>query len=69
MKKLFLLVAAIVMTISANAQSYNVGTSTTSTDYMGNQTTTHRNQYGQKTGTSTTSTDYMGNTTTVHRDL
>ena len=43
---------AVVFAIAANAQ-YNVGTSSTTTDYFGNQTTTHRNQYGQTTGTST----------------
>ena len=58
---------AVVFAITANAQ-YNVGTSSTTTDYFGNQTTTHRNQYGQTTGTSTSSTDYFGNTTTTHRD-
>ena len=53
MKKLMTTLMAIVFAIAANAQYYNVGTSTTSTDYFGNQTTTHRNQYGQTTGTST----------------
>ena len=59
---------ATIFAINVNAQYYNVGTSTTSTDYFGNQTTTHRNQYGQTTGTSTSSTDYFGNTMTTHRD-
>ena len=57
---------AVVFAITANAQ-YNVGTSSTTTDYFGNQTTTHRNQYGQTTGTSTSSTDYFGNRNTQQR--
>ena len=68
MKKVFMMLMAIVFAATANAQYYNVGTSTTTTDYFGNQTTTHRNQYGQTTGTSTSSTDYFGNRTTTHRD-
>ena len=56
MKKVFMMLMAIAFAATANAQYYNVGTSTTSTDYFGNQTTTHRNQYGQTTGTSTSST-------------
>ncbi len=67
MKKLMMTLMAVLFAIAANAQ-YNVGTSSTTTDYFGNQTTTHRNQYGQTTGTSTSSTDYFGNTTTTHRD-
>ena len=59
MKKLMMTLMAVVFAIAANAQ-YNVGTSSTTTDYFGNQTTTHRNQYGH-TGTSTSSTDYFGN--------
>ena len=71
---------AFVLAITVNAQMYNVGTSNTTTDYFGNQTTTHRDRYGNTTGTSTsstdyfaigtstTSTDYFGNTTTTHRD-
>ena len=47
MKKLMMTLMAVVFAIAANAQYYNVGTSTTSTDFFGNQTTTHRNQYGQ----------------------
>ena len=68
MKKVLMILVAIVFAATANAQYYNVGTSTTTTDYFGNQTTTHRNQYGQTTGTSTSSTDYFGNRTTTHRD-
>ena len=52
MKKVMMTLMAVVFAIAANAQ-YNVGTSSTTTDYFGNQTTTHRNQYGQTTGTST----------------
>ena len=66
MKKLMMTLMAVVFTIAANAQ-YNVGTSSTTTDYFGNQTTTHRNQYGQTTGTSTSSTDYFGNRNTQQR--
>ena len=40
MKKVFMMLVAIVFAATANAQYYNVGTSTTSTDYFGNQTTT-----------------------------
>lgn len=68
MKKLILSIGIAFSAIAANAQSFNVGTSSSTTDYMGNTTTTHRNQYGQTTGTSTSSTDYMGNTTTTHRN-
>ena len=68
MKKVLMTLMAFVLAITANAQSYNVGTSSTTTDYMGNQTTTHRDRYGNRTGTSTSSTDYLGNTTTTHRD-
>ena len=67
MKKVFMMLMAIVFAATANAQYYNVGTSTTSTDYFGNQTTTHRNQYGQTTGTSTSSYDYFGNRNTQQR--
>ena len=66
MKKLIMTLMAVVFAIAANAQ-YNVGTSSTTTDYFGNQTTTHRNQYGQTTGTSTSSTDYFGNRNTQQR--
>ena len=66
MKKLMMTLMAVVFAITANAQ-YNVGTSSTTTDYFGNQTTTHRNQYGQTTGTSTSSTDYFGNRNTQQR--
>ena len=66
MKKLMMTLMAVVFAIAANAQ-YNVGTSSTTTDYFGNQTTTHRNQYGQTTGTSTSSTDYFGNRNTQQR--
>jgi hypothetical protein len=45
MKKLMMTLMAAMIAIVANAQ-YNVGTSSTTTDYFGNQTTTHRNQYG-----------------------
>lgn len=53
-----MMLMAITFAISASAQ-YNVGTSTTTTDIFGNQTTTHRNQYGQTTGTSTSSTEVV----------
>ena len=42
MKKLMMTLMAFVFAIAANAQMYNVGTSDTSTDYFGNQTTTHQ---------------------------
>ena len=67
MKKVFMMLVAIVFAATANAQYYNVGTSTTSTDYFGNQTTTHRNQYGQTQGSSTSSYDYFGNRNTQQR--
>jgi uncharacterized protein YxeA len=67
MKKLMMTLMAVVFAIAASAQSYNVGTSNTTTDYLGNQTTTHRDQYGNKTGTSTSSTDYLGNRNTQQR--
>ena len=68
MKKLMMTLMAVTFAIAANAQGYNVGSSNTTTDYFGNQTTTHRDKYGNTTGTSTSSTDYFGNTTTTHRD-
>ena len=70
MKKAVIILLSLAISIIANAQSYGVGTSTTSrTDYFGNTVTTHRDSYGRVTGTSTTSkTDYFGNTTTTHRD-
>ena len=67
MKRLTLMLLVSAFVITAKAQ-YNVGTSSTTTDYFGNQTTTHRDQYGNTTGTSTTTTDYFGNKTTTHRD-
>ena len=67
MKRFTLMLLVSVFAIAAKAQ-YNVGTSSNTTDYFGNQTTTHRDQYGNTIGTSTTSTDYFGNTTTTHRD-
>lgn len=48
MKRLSLMLIAMTIVASANAQFYNVGTSSTSTDYLGNQTTVHRDQYGLK---------------------
>ena len=57
---------AVTIAIAANAQ-YNVGTSSTTTDYFGNQTTTYRNRYGQTQGSSTSSTDYFGNRNTQQR--
>ena len=59
--------SVVIFAITANAQ-YNIGTSTTVTDFMGNKTTTHRNEYGQITGSSTSSTDFLGYTTTTHSD-
>lgn len=35
MKKLVITMMAVLFAISANAQSYNVGTSNTTTDYLG----------------------------------
>ena len=67
MKKLIMTLMTAVFAITANAQ-YNVGTSSTTTDNFGNQTTTHRNQYGQTTGKSTSSTDYFGNTNSTYTD-
>ena len=58
---------AVVFAIAANAQSYNVGTSNTTTDYMGNTTTNYKDQYGNSQGTSTSSTDYLGNRNTQQR--
>jgi len=49
MKKLIMTMMAVVFAITANAQ-YNVGTSSTTTDYFGNTTTTHRDRYGNTTG-------------------
>ena len=63
-----MMLMALITAIAVNAQYYNVGTSTSTTDIFGNETTTHRNQYGNTTGTSTSSTDIFGNTTTTHRD-
>ena len=48
---------ALLIALTANAQSYNVGTSSRYTDSFGNSTSTHRNQYGQTTGTSSSYTD------------
>lgn len=67
MKKLMMTLMAVMIAITANAQ-YNVGTSSTTTDYFGNQTTTHRDRYGNTTGTSSPSTDYFGNITTTYRN-
>lgn len=67
MKKLMMTLMAVVIAITASAQSYNVGSSNTTTDYMGNQTTTHRDRFGNRTGTSTSSTDYLGNRNTQQR--
>ena len=64
MKKLSMMLLAIAFAITVNAQYYNVGTSTTSTDYFGNQTTMHRNQYEQTQGSSTSFYDYFGNRNT-----
>ena len=60
MKRFSLMLMAISFATAVSAQ-YDVGTSTTTTDYFGNQKTTHRNQYGEITGTSTTTTDYRNN--------
>ena len=68
MKRVTMMLVTLFMVITVNAQYYNVGTSTTTTDYLGNRVTTHRNQYGNTTGTSTTTTDYLGNQVTTHRD-
>lgn len=71
MKKIVLFITGLcVSTAMAFAQSYNVGSSTTSeTDIFGNTVTTHRDAYGRVIGTSTTGkTDIFGNTTTTHRD-
>ena len=68
MKRFTLMLMAAAFAITASAQ-YDVGTSTTTTDYFGNQKTTHRNQYGEVTGTSTTTTDYFGNTTIMERRM
>ena len=68
MKKLFVIIFALMSVCEMSAQYYNVGTSSTSTDYFGNTSTTHKDSYGHVTGTSTTSTDYFGNTTTTHKD-
>lgn len=68
MKRMFTWMAASIMAITVQAQTYDVGTSTTSTDYFGNQKTTHKDRYGQTTGSSTSSTDMFGKTTTTHRD-
>lgn len=67
MKKVFFSFCFIISSIFGFAQ-YNVGSSTTTTDYLGRQVTTHRNQYGQVTGTSTTSTDYLGRQVTTHQN-
>ena len=63
-KQLMMTLMTAMIAIAANAQSYNVGSSKTTTDYFGNQTTTHRDRYGNTTGTSSSTTDYFGNTTT-----
>ncbi len=68
MKKLFMAMMAAALAITANAQSYNVGSSSRYTDSFGNSISTHRNQYGQTTGTSSSYTDAFGITTTTHRD-
>ena len=67
MRKLMMTLMAVTFAIAANAQGYNVGSSNTTTDYFGNQTTTHRDKYGNATGTSTSSTDYFGNRNTEQR--
>ena len=41
--------------------------STTTTDYFGNQNTTHKDQYGNTIGKSTTTTDYFGNKKTSYK--
>ena len=68
MKRITMMLMAITFAITANAQSYDVGTSSRYTDSFGNSTSTHRNQYGQTTGSSSSYTDAFGNTTTTHRD-
>ena len=55
------------MLFLSQAQTYDVGTSTTSTDFFGNTKTTYKDQYGHTQGSSTTSTDYFGNQKTQQR--
>ena len=68
MKKLMMTLMAVTFAIAANAQGYNVGSSSRYTDSFGNSTSTHRNANGGITGTSSSYTDSFGNTTTTHRD-
>ena len=58
---------AFVLAITANAQMFNVGTSNTTTDYFGNQTTTHRDKYGNTTGTSTLTTPPASNPFAIYK--
>lgn len=67
MKKILIAFFLFSCVSAANAQ-YNVGTSTTETDYLGRPVTTHRDAYGNKQGTSTTKTDYLGRPVTTYRD-
>lgn len=68
MNRIFLSALMLALSSIVSAQSYQVGTSTTTTDYFGNKKTTHRDQYGGVTGTDRSSTDYFGNQRTTHQD-
>ena len=59
MKKISMMMMAITFAIAANAQSFNVGTPTTSTDYFGNTNTTYSDSYGCSTGTTSISIDFL----------
>ena len=57
MRKLMMTLMAVTFAIAANAQGYNVGTSSRYNDGYGNSISTHRNQYGMTTGTSSSYND------------
>ena len=66
MKRLTLMLLVSVFAIAAKAQ-YNVGTSSTTTDYFGNTTTTYQDRNGNNQGTSKSTTDYFGNRNTLQQ--
>lgn len=59
-KELFVISVLLFFATLIHAQSYNVGTSTTSTNVWGQQETTHKDRYGNTTGTTTSGTNVWG---------
>lgn len=59
MKKIITLIAAMVAVSLTSFAQIHVGSSTSSTNYLGDRITVHRDAYGRTTGTSISSTDYL----------